>query len=68
MTTPSDDVLTRAILGRKDLCGASLATRILVTHLRREASLEPDCLGDKIAELRAYIEKTPTARNDLQAF
>ncbi|WP_158964642.1 hypothetical protein [Chachezhania sediminis] len=66
MTTPSDDVLTRTILGDKELKGASLATRILVTHLRREASVDPACLQDKVTELRAFFAKNPFAVNDLR--
>ena len=48
-----------------DISGAILATKALVTRLRREVRARPAALDSKIAELRAYFEKNLLAVKDI---
>jgi len=63
----TDDVLQRAISSSSDLSNTSLATKILLTRLRREAASEPGSMPSKIQELKAYFAKHSFAARDLAA-
>ena len=58
----------RVLTSDSDLSSASLATKILVTRLRREARNAPATLSSKINELRAYFEKNAFAQADMANF
>ena len=64
----SDPRWKRVLTSNSDLSSASLATRILVTRLRREVSGAPAALAEKIAELHAFITKNSFARADAAQF
>ncbi len=64
----SDPCWQRAICNDKDLSAASLATKILVSRLRREMKSEPSTMHQKIAELRSYFEKNAFAKKDIALF
>ncbi|MGH1453456.1 MAG: hypothetical protein ACRBBV_09825 [Paracoccaceae bacterium] len=69
MIPPSGDACwQRAIGTEKDLSAATLATKILVSRLRREVKSSPHAMADKIAELRAYFEKNGFATKDIALF
>ena len=65
MGTISDDTLKRAVTGNSDLSNASLAGRILISRLRREAASDPSSLPAKVNELRDFISKNAFAANDM---
>ncbi|SFJ91737.1 hypothetical protein [Celeribacter neptunius] len=58
----------RVLTSDSDLSAASLATKILVTRLRREARSDPSSISGKISELRAYFEKNAFAQADIAGF
>lgn len=58
----------RVLTSNTDLSSASLATKILITRLRREVSGAPATLQTKIDELRAYFEKNAFAHGDFANF
>ena len=58
----------RVLTSESDLSDAVLATKLLVTRLRREVKARPGALGPKIAELRDYFEKNTFAAKDIALF
>jgi len=60
-------VFRRTLTGQKDLSGASLATKILVTRLRREVAANPGVLGGAVQELTTYFQKHQFASSDIKA-
>jgi hypothetical protein len=58
----------RVLTSDGDLSSASLATKILITRLRREVRNAPAAIQEKIGELRAYFEKNAFAQADFAAF
>ncbi|MGH1367793.1 MAG: hypothetical protein ACRBCL_04195 [Maritimibacter sp.] len=64
----NDPRWTRILSSESDLSAASLATKILLTRLRREVKSSPSAMGEKIGELRAYFEKNSFAQKDLALF
>ncbi|EEX12724.1 MAG: hypothetical protein ACX93U_14845 [Salipiger thiooxidans] len=58
----------RVLMTEKELAGAVLATKLLVTRLRREVKQRPAALNSKIAELRTYFEKNSFAVKDIALF
>lgn len=60
-----DKRLTALLTSTTDLSKASLATRILVSRLRIEVRAKPECLTEKLAELKAFIAKNAFAGIDL---
>lgn len=65
---PSDPCWQRVLGSEKDLSAASLATKILVSRLRREVKSNPYSMNDKIAELRGYFEQNQFAAKDISLF
>lgn len=59
-------VFRRTLSGQKDLSGASLATKILVTRLRREVAASPADLERAARELAAYFERHQFASSDIK--
>lgn len=64
----TDPRWARVLTTESDLGSASLATRILISRLRREVRASPATLVGKIAELRGFIEKNTFAHADLARF
>lgn len=64
----SDPRWKRVLTTQSDLSAASLATRILVSRLRREVAGAPASLGAKIGELRDFIQKNAFAVADVAKF
>ncbi|WP_138464979.1 hypothetical protein [Poseidonocella sp. HB161398] len=60
-------VFRRTLTSNKDLGGASLATKILVTRLRRQVSDTPSALDQAIRELSSYFDKHQFASKDMAA-
>ncbi|WP_353473637.1 hypothetical protein PVT71_06235 [Salipiger sp. H15] len=58
----------RVLTSEAELSGAVLATKILVTRLRREVRSKPADMTGKIAELRGYFEKNAFATKDIALF
>ncbi|WP_240310442.1 hypothetical protein [Pseudosulfitobacter sp. DSM 107133] len=58
----------RALKSDRELSSATLATKILMTRLRREVQTEPGSIGNKIAELHAYFVKNSFAVKDIAIF
>ncbi|NDV99002.1 hypothetical protein [Salipiger sp. PrR002] len=58
----------RVLSSEAELSGAVLATKILVTRLRREVKASPAQMSGKIAELRGYFEKNAFAAKDIALF
>lgn len=58
----------RVLTSEADLAGAVLATKILVTRLRREVRSSPADMAGKIAELRGYFQKNAFATKDIALF
>ncbi len=58
-------VFRRTLTSNKDLAEASLATKILVTRLRREVSSQPSSLDKAVGELSAYFAKHQFASKDI---
>ncbi len=65
---PTDPCWQRAITSEKDLAGAALATKILLTRLRREAKSDPGSLKAKISELHSYFASNSFAAGDIALF
>lgn len=64
----SDPRWKRVLTSNSDLSAASLATRILISRLRREVASAPGTLGAKIGELRDFIGKNSFAVADVAKF
>ncbi|OCX67183.1 hypothetical protein BFP70_03225 [Thioclava sp. SK-1] len=64
----SDPRWSRVLTTQAELSSTSLATRILISRLRREVSASPDTLERKVAELRAFISKNSFAVADMGKF
>lgn len=58
----------RVLTSETDLSSASLATRILITRLRREVAAAPASLAAKIGELRDFVGKNGFAVADAAKF
>ncbi|MBZ4022315.1 hypothetical protein CKO11_07570 [Rhodobacter sp. TJ_12] len=58
----------RVLTSDSDLSSASLATRILISRLRREVSEAPATLSAKMGELRDFVAKNSFAMGDLAKF
>lgn len=65
---PSDPRWQRVLTSESDLSGSVLATKILVTRLRREIKMQPGAMSEKVSELRAYFEKNSFATKDIALF
>ncbi|MBE9637586.1 hypothetical protein [Salipiger mangrovisoli] len=65
---PSNPCWRRVLTSEAELSGAVLATKILVTRLRREVSAKPAEMTSKITELRGYFEKNAFATKDIALF
>lgn len=66
--SPSDPCWNRALSSDSDLSSASLATRILVSRLRREFRAAPADASRHIAELHKFFEKSSFAVKDIALF
>ncbi|PYF09467.1 hypothetical protein C8J30_10839 [Rhodobacter viridis] len=64
----SDPRWKRVLTSNSDLSAASLATRILISRLRREVAEAPAALTGKIGELRDFVSKNPFALADAAKF
>jgi len=64
----TDPRWSRVLTNESDLSAASLATRILISRLRREVKAAPASLAAKIAELRDFATKNPFAVADVARF
>ncbi|PTV95535.1 hypothetical protein C8J27_104171 [Rhodobacter aestuarii] len=58
----------RVLTNDSDLSSASLATRILITRLRREVADAPATLSAKMGELRDFVAKNSFAVADVAKF
>ena len=58
----------RVLTTDSDLSSASLATRILITRLRREVAAAPGAIAGKIAELHDFVVKNSFAHADCTRF
>ncbi|NRA30201.1 MAG: hypothetical protein HRU11_08050 [Parvularculaceae bacterium] len=67
MSQVNDSVLQRALSSTSDLSDTSLATKILLSRLRREVANDPGSMSAKIDELRAFFAKHTFAERDLAA-
>jgi hypothetical protein len=65
---PNDPRWKRVLTTDSDLSSASLATRILITRLRREVAGAPAALAAKIAELHGFVSKNSFAHADAARF
>lgn len=63
-----DPRLKRVLTSENDLGKASLATRVLVSRLRREIKAHTVKMNDAISELCVFISKNPFAQSDLAHF
>lgn len=61
----TDPRWTRILQTTSDLSAATLATKFLITRLRREVQAKPAALSSGIAELREYFEKNVFAQKDI---
>ena len=64
----TDPRWSRVLTSESDLTAASLATRILISRLRREVKAAPATQAAKIAELRDFVAKNAFAVADLARF
>lgn len=64
----SDPRWKRVLTSNSDLSAASLATRILISRLRREVAEAPAALAGKVGELRDFVAKNPFALADAAKF
>lgn len=62
---PNDGCWKRVLQSQSDLSNVSLATRLLVSRLRREISGNPGALPGKINELREFFSKNAFAQADI---
>lgn len=65
---PDDPRWGRVLTSESELTGSILATKILITRLRREVQARPGALAEKILELRTYFEKNASAAKDIALF
>ena len=64
----NDPRWSRVLTSQSDLSATSLATRILISRLRREVAAAPATLAAKISELRDFVMKNAFAVADLAKF
>lgn len=64
----SDPRWKRVLTAESDLSSASLATRILITRLRREVASAPASLAAKVSELHDFVTKNTFAHADAARF
>ncbi|SOC03096.1 hypothetical protein [Rhodobacter maris] len=64
----SDPRWKRVLTSDSDLSAASLATRILISRMRREVAEAPGALAAKVGELRDFVTKNPFAVADVSKF
>ncbi|MDV7269301.1 hypothetical protein RYZ20_00125 [Thioclava sp. A2] len=64
----TDPRWTRVLTSESDLSATSLATRILISRLRREVASAPATLAAKIGELRDFVGKNAFAVADVARF
>lgn len=62
---PNDPRWTRILQSESDLSAATLATKFLITRLRREVKGSPALMSAKIDELCDYFQNTPFAQKDI---
>jgi hypothetical protein len=62
---PNDPRWSRILSSESDLSAASLATKFLITRLRRELKTNPGNMGGLVAELRVFFEKNTFAQPDI---
>jgi hypothetical protein len=62
---PNDPRWTRILQSESDLSAATLATKFLITRLRREVKGSPAEMSAKVAELCEYFRNTPFAQKDI---
>jgi hypothetical protein len=65
---PSDARWTRAVTSASDLSKATLATRMLVSRLRREVSRDPGKAAQCARELHAFMSENGFAQDDVAYF
>lgn len=58
----------RVLTSNSDLSATSLATRILITKLRREVAGAPAALAVKVAELHSFVTQNSFAHADAARF
>ncbi len=64
----SDPRWKRVLTNESDLSSTSLATRILVSRLRRDVQGSAAALPGAVSELRAFMAKNSFAQADMQRF
>lgn len=64
----SDPRWKRVLTSNSDLSAASLATRILISRMRREVAEAPGTLAAKMGELREFVAKNSFAVADVAKF
>ncbi|MGG7566146.1 hypothetical protein ACQ5SO_08300 [Rhodovulum sp. DZ06] len=66
MVPAADDARwSRVLQSSTDLANVSLATRLLVSRLRREADENPASVASATIELREFFVKNPFAQPDI---
>ena len=68
LPAPNDGCWARVLSSGSDLADVSLATRLLISRLRREVSGDPGALSGAAAELRDFFAKNPFAQPDIAKF
>ncbi len=63
-----DPCWRKVLTTESDISAASLATRILVSRLRREVGQAPASLMEKVAELHSFFVKNSFAVADIARF
>lgn len=61
----TDTRWSRVLKSSTDLANVSLATRLLVSRLRREAQANPAAVSSAAEELREFFMKNPFAQPDI---
>lgn len=64
----NDPCWRRVLTSSSDLAAASLATRIMITRMRREVAEKPASLWDQVSQLRAFYAKNTFAVSDIARF
>lgn len=65
---PNDLCWKRVLTSTADMAAASLATRIMLTRMRKEVQEKPNSLFENIQHLRAFYVKNSFARTDIARF